>query len=147
MIEGGESEKVSFLKCFTIQPDDHPLITDSTRQIVISMIPQASHSTDGKSMSIGGLNYIVDDGTAMITTALDPKFRPNVSVTLDIKFLQPIPLGEQIDMLVIVQDIVANYVNQKFEIYSPAGKLLAYGSHLKAFLVKGQVFSPTRQKL
>ena len=147
MTDGTETTRVNFYRLMTIEADSHPLIRDRSNQSVISMVPEARHSNNGKSMSYGALNYMVDEATSILATALDSSLRSNVTVTLDFKVIEPVAIDQRFYMLYRVDKLVNDLVNMPFSIHDAKGKMLAYGSHLKSYVGIPFRDTPLREKL
>ena|SRR3990167_2751038 len=117
-----------------IEDSSHPLISDKLKENVCSfVVPQSMAGPDGN-IATGALYIMADTATSFLTTFLDPARRNNVTLSLDLKRVAPIPVGKKLFMKTLQVVHNKKYVCAKYEFYDEQHKLLCEGYHTKVYI-------------
>ena len=99
-----------------------------------------------KNIHGGAVGTIIDIVTTVGILANDPKARLNVSVQLNVNYLNSAAVGDEIFMLCRTDKVGKKLGTATCEIYSDKRQLLYTGTHIKSFL-NDSVFSGVGPKL
>ena len=124
----------NYFRTITVEDSASDLNQNPQMDVVLAFTPLPEMAGSDGYLSPGSLSILTDNGTTMLITSIDPTFRNNVTLSLDLKRVAPIPVGKK--LLLRCKTTVYNnaFCTVIFEILGEDRKLLSVGSHTKVFL-------------
>lgn len=129
-----ETLQTDFDEHTKVERNTHPLVKDRMTEVVYSFVPTENMRGPHGGMSYGAFTIFMDCATSYVITTLDPKFRLNVSSTIDVKPTRQIPIGKRFYTWTKVTHFDKTYCMTAFITYDSDGNVCNSGSHSKVYI-------------
>ena len=123
-----------YFSTIEVEESQHPLVQDPKTEVVMSSPTKAKMAGADGFLSPGSVYHLADNATTLLIMARDPTFRNNVTLSLDLKRIAPIPVGKKLFMR--TSQVVHNekYVCARYEFFDEQHNLLCEGCHTKVYI-------------
>ena len=121
--------------------NSHPAIpnVNKGKTILFKMKLQPEYANYLDNLHGGAVATIIDLATSLLLTVCDARNRQSVSVHMDINYLNPISITENILVLCELDRAGKRLGTATAEVYNEGGKLLFKGSHIKSYIDTGRI--------
>ena len=117
-----------------IEPPTHSMIRDTSREVVFTFHPKPSLSDHQSCHSLGSLCTLIDNITSEAITVVDKKHRNSVTLTLDVKQIDKMPIDKPLTLLIKIVHVGSVYCVTHVQTFDSAGKLLSIADHTKVYV-------------
>ena len=123
-----------YFSTIEVEESQHPLVQDPKTEVVMSFPTKAKMAGADGFLSPGSVYHLADNATTLLIMARDPTFRNNVTLSLDLKRIAPIPVGKKLFLRCKTTVYNSVFATVSFEIIGDQNELGATGFHTKVYV-------------